>query len=152
MSAAYCYATLDDLNGCGLPAPALAGLALDKQQAALVRASRMSDTFLRDRYTLPLHCPIDPALTLWVCWMAAYFLLCTRGFNPNQSGIDTVVRMNYQDALDNLKRVANGQQQLCVKQGAPSSEQPQIGTNESRGYGGPGGLDVPGIGPNTWGQ
>lgn len=151
MSAACSYASIDDLTGCGLPAPALANVSLAQQQAALMRASRMADTFLRDRYTMPLQCPYDPSLTLWVCWMAAYFLLSTRGFNPNQSGIDTVVRMNYDDAIKNLTRVANGQQQLCVRQGTPSSTQPDVGTNISRGYGGDGALDVPGIGPNTWG-
>ena len=152
MSAVCSYATIDDLNGAGLPAPALAGMSLKDQQAALNRASRMADTFLRDRYTLPLRGPFDPSLTLWVCWMAAYFLLSTRGYNPNQSGIDVVVRMNYQDAVDNLKRVANGQQQLCVRQAEPPSTQPQVGTNVSRGFGGDGALDVPAIGPNTWGQ
>ncbi len=152
VSAAVSYATIGDLNGCGLPAPALANMSLQDQQSALVRASRMADTFLRDRYTLPLQCPVDPTLTLWVCWMAAYFLLCTRGFNPNQSGIDQVVRMNYDDALKNLTRVANGQQQLCVRQAEPASQQPQVATNESRGYGGFGGVDVPAVGPNTWGQ
>ena len=150
MSAAY--ATIDDLNGSGIPAPALANVPLRQQQAVLVRASRMADTFMRDRYLLPLACPYDPALTLWVCWMAAYFLLSTRGFNPNQSGIDTVVRMNYDDAVKNLTRVANGQQQLCVRQTAPGAVEPAVASNPSRGYGGVGGQDLPIIGPNTWGQ
>lgn len=152
MSTACSYANIDDLNGCGLPAPALANMSLRDQQAALMRASRVADTFLRDRYHLPMVCPYDPSLTLWVCWMAAYFLLSTRGFNPNQSGIDTVVRMNYDDAIKSLTRVANGQQQLCVRQTSPVSDQPEFGTNESRGFGGVGGQDVPFIGPNTWGN
>lgn len=151
MSPAESYASIDDFRSCGLPASALAYTDLPQIQAALCRASRMADTFLRDRYHLPMCCPIDPSLTLWVCWMAAYFLLSTRGFNPNQSGIDTVVRMNYDDAIKSLTRVANGQQQLCVRQTMPAAEEPMVGTNPSRGYGGLGGVDVPVIGPNTWG-
>lgn len=146
------YASIDDLRACGLPAAALAGVALDVQQSALARASRVADTFLRDRYHLPLACPYDPALVMWVCHLAGFELLSTRGYNPNNQGIDVVVRMRYDDARAALMRVANGQQQLCVRQATPSSDQPQLGTNPSRGYGGLGGVDVPFVGPNTWGQ
>lgn len=143
------YASLDDLRGCGVPAAALASLPLPDQQAALTRASRWADTFLRDKYHLPLLGTIDPALTLWVCWVACYMLLSTRGFNPN-SGIDVVVRDNYLAAIDSLRRVANGQQSLCVTQSTPASAQPMVASSPSRGFGGPG--DSPFVGPNTWGQ
>ncbi len=147
------YASIDDFNACGLPPAALSNMGLNVVQSALARASRVADTFLRDRYHLPLVCPWDPALTQWVCHLAAFELLSTRGYNPNTQGIDMVVRMRYDDAMKALTRVANGQQQLCVRQATPPSNQPQLGTNPSRGYGGlVGGQDVPFVGSNTWGQ
>ena len=147
MSAAESYASLDDFRSCGLPAPALANLETPQVLAALLRASRLADTFMRDRYTLPLRCPFDPSLTLWVCWLAAWSLLSTRGFNPNQAGFDTVVRMNYDDAIKGLIRVATGQQQLDLRQATPPTEEPILGTEPPRGYGA-----LPIVGPNTWGQ
>lgn len=145
------YATLDDLWDMGLPASAMPNVGLNAQARLLIAASRMADTFLRDRYNLPLACPYDPSLAMWVCHVAAYLILAgPRGFNPN-SGSDVAVRMNYDDALKSLRAVANGQQQLCVRQATPPSAQPEVGTNPSRGYGGLGGIDVPFVGPNTWG-
>lgn len=144
------YATLDDLQSAGLPPGALGTVDLATQQAALVRASRVADTFMRDRYTLPLCCPYDPALVDWVCQIAAYRLMQRRGFNPN-GGIDTSIALGYQDAIKSLTRVANGQQQLAVVQAEPASLQPAIGTNVARGYGGPFGQDLPLVGPNNAG-
>lgn len=145
------YGSIDDLRSCGLPASALADVPLKDQQSALLRASRMADTYLRDRYHLPLACPYDPALVFWVCQVASYMLMSTRGYNPNM-GADVVIRLAYDDAIKALMRVANGQQQLCVTQANPSSLQPEFGTNPSRGFGGDGGTDVPFVGPNSWGQ
>jgi phage gp36-like protein len=147
------YATLDNLYVFGLPARAMPNGELNEQAQFLVAASRVADTHLRDRYQLPIACPCDPSLMMWVCQIAAYMIVAgPRGFNPN-SGSDVAIRMNYDDAIKSLVRVANGQQQLCVRQAVPTSEQPQVGTNPSRGYGGlVGGEDVPFVGPNTWGQ
>lgn len=147
------YATLDDLYDFGLPAAAMPNVTLNAQARLLIAASRMADTFMRDRYNLPLRCPYDPSLTLWVCHIAAYLILAgPRGFNPN-NGSDVAIRMNHDDAIKALTRVANGQQQLCVVQAAPPSAQPEVGTNPSRGFGGlVGSEDVPFTGPNTWGQ
>ena len=64
---------------------------------------------------------------------------------------DSSIVLGYQDAIKSLTRVANGQQQLCVTQSTPASEQPQMGSNISRGYGGPGGADFPAVGPNNAG-
>lgn len=146
------YASIDDFDSCGIPAAAVSNVPMIKWQAALVRASRIADTFLRDRYHLPLRCPVDPALTQWVVYIAVYIVMGVRGFNPNANAIDMIVRMNYEDSLKSLRNVANGQQQLCVVQAAPPSDQPQMSSSPSRGFTAPGGEDVPGIGPNTWGN
>lgn len=149
---ACAYADIDDFKSCGVNMAAFANVPLEDIRLALVRSSRIVDTFLRDRYHLPISAPFDPSLTLWVCHIAAWFLLAgPRGFNPNTGGPDLAVRMLYDDAMKGLRGVANGQQQLCVTQTAPASAQPQVGTNPSRGYGGCGGQDAPFTGPNTWG-
>ncbi len=146
------YATIDDFEAFGLPSGALANLSFKAQQAIFLAASRRADMFLRDRYHLPLRCPIDPALTQIVCQLAAWFSLSVRGFNPNANGIDAVVRMNYDDAIKALTGIANGQQQLCVVQASPQSDQPQMYSSPSRGFSTAQGEDLPFVGPNTWGN
>ncbi len=146
------YATIDNFESFGLPSGALANLPFKAQQAILAAASRRADMFLRDKYHLPLRLPIDPALTMLTCQLAAWMSLSVRGFNPNANQIDAVVRMNYDDAIKALTGIANGQQQLCVVQATPPSEQPQISSSPSRGFSTPEGEDLPFIGPNTWGN
>lgn len=148
------YATIDDFDQCGVPPNAIAGtrITLQVKQKALLRASRVADTYLRDRYHLPLLTPIDPALNEWTVWLAAWQLMSFRGFNPNTGQIDAVVRMNYDDTIKALVRVANGQQQLCVRQAVPESLQPELATSPSRGFAAPDGAGLPFVGPNTWGS
>lgn len=146
------YATIDDFEALGLPSGALVNLSFKAQQQILTAASRRADMFLRDKYHLPLRCPIDPALTMIVCQLAAWMSLSVRGFNPNANAIDAVVRMNYDDAIKALNGIANGQQQLCVKQTEAPSLQPQMATSPSRGFSTQDGIDPPFVGPNTWGN
>lgn len=147
MSAPESYASIDDFNASGLPVGALSSLQLPQIQNALMRASRLADSFLRDRYTLPLRCPHDPALVQWVCHIAAWYLISTRGFNPNAAGFDQVIRMNYDDAISNLKRVANGQQSIDVPANT-NTDQPMVDTSPSRGFE----SRDPTVGNNSWGQ
>jgi phage gp36-like protein len=147
------YATLDEYrDGAGVPAAAMANVPLSAQRSSLMRASRLADTFLRDRYSLPLKCPYDPILVQYVCHVATWYNMSFRGFNPNAQQIDMVIRMNYDDAVKGLTRIANGQQQLAVRETAPAATQPEVATSPSRGFTGPGGVDIPFVGPNTWGQ
>lgn len=130
------YATTADLETAGLPPGVLSSVDTVTQELALERASRQADTFLRDRYTLPLAEPYDPALVDAVVQIAVWRLMVRRGFSP-QSGTDTAFRVGYEDAMDLLKRVANGQAQLSVTQASPAIEEPRIITSEQRGYAGP---------------
>lgn len=142
------YATIDDLQDAGLPPAALeGGPSFARQQKALMRASRVADTYLRNRYTLPLICPIDQALIDAVVQIAAWRLMSRRGFNPS-SGLDVAIRQGYEDAMAFLTRIANGQAQLCVTQTVPESLQPDVATGESRGLN----QGRRYIGPNNWGQ
>ena len=127
------YASIADLNDCGLPAGALDSIKPVVQQKALDKASALADTYLRDRYTLPLTGPFDPSLIDAVCQVAAYRLMALRGYNPN-SGADGLIRQGWVDATEWLKRIANGQAQLLVKQADPVSLQPIVDTQPQRGY------------------
>lgn len=145
------YATIADLESAGLPPGALASVPYDVQMKALERASRVADTYLRDRYTLPLACPIDQSLVDAVVQIAAWRLMSRRGFDPNSPG-DATIRVNYEDAVKWLTRIANGQAQICVTQSHPVSYQPQVGSSSPRGWGGLSNADdLPFVGPNNVG-
>lgn len=142
------YATLDDLAEAGCPPAAFGSVAFTTQQRALQRASRFADSYLRDRYNLPLECPYDQGLVDAVVQIATWRLMQRRGFNPNDPG-DASLRVGFEDAVKWLERIANGQAQICVVQNSPASLQPVVGTNASRGYGGLyGSEDLPVVGPN----
>ncbi len=142
------YANLDDLSEAGVAVGALGSVSFTTQQRALQRASRIADSYLRDRYNLPLECPYDQGLVDAVVQIATWRLMQRRGFNPNDPS-DVSLRMGYEDAVKWLTRVANGQAQLCVVQAVPASLQPTVGTNPARGYGGLyGSEDYPVVGVN----
>lgn len=126
------YATLEDLAESGLAQEAISSLPLTTRQKVLLRASRYADTFLRDRYTLPLISPYDQALINAVVQIADYWLITRRGVRAGQDL--EIFRLNFQDANDFLKRIANGQAALCVTQSQPESDQPNLATNELRDY------------------
>lgn len=149
--AAASYATLEDLQEAGMPLGAIGSVPLKTQEKALERASRYADTYLRDRYTLPLAAPFDQSLVDAVVQIASWRLMQRRGFNPNTPG-DATIRMGFEDAENWLKRIANGQAQLCVTQSYPQSYQPQVGSAAPRGWGGlTNSEDVPFVGTNMLG-
>jgi phage gp36-like protein len=139
------YATISDLEDSGLPPGALAGIAPEVVEKALTSASALADVYLRDRYTLPLAEPYDPVLVDAVVRIACWRLMSRRGFSP-QSGTDTAMRVNYEDAMDLLKRVANGQAQLAAIQASPEAVEPMVLTSPARGYTEHAGIDGP-VGP-----
>lgn len=130
------YADASDFEETGLPAGALAGLASSYVTAALKKASAVADSYLRDQYTLPLSEPYDPALVDAVVQIAAWRLLCRRGFNATTPG-DATVRMGYEDSIEYLKRIANGQVRLSVVQSAPEQIEPRVISGIPRGYSAP---------------
>lgn len=146
------YATLQDLEDLGLPGGALDQVLPDVKLRAIEAASAVADGYLRDRYRLPLTADgsgaFDPALTDAVVQIAIYRLMVRRGYNPDPNSPDVFIRQGYVDAVDWLKRVANGQVQLLVKQADPVSLQPVVSTSCPRGYDAIG----PGVsGTGNWG-
>jgi phage gp36-like protein len=131
------YATIEDFMNAGLPTGALSSLDKSTWNQALIRASSYADSFIGDKYTLPLGRPYPPSLVDAVCQIAAWRLMCLRGYNPAVAGgsADAIIRQGYLDARDWLVRVANGQAALTVIQAVPESLQPDVTSNTPRGYG-----------------
>lgn len=127
------YATISDFESAGLPLSALGSVSRLDVLRQLERDSAFALTYIGDKYTAPISPPYDPALVDAVCRIAAWHLLCRRGFSPENPG-DQVVRQGFLDARDWLMRVANGQARLQVQQANPESLQPDLSTNELRGY------------------
>lgn len=128
------YATIEDFLNAGLPTGALASLDKSVWNQALIRASSFADSFLGDKYTLPLTPPYPPSLVDAVCQIAAWRLLCLRGFSQDNPG-DQVVRQGFEDAREWLVRVANDQASLTVVQAIPDAIDPDVVSATPRGYG-----------------
>lgn len=102
------YATRDELANLGVTAQALADVSDEAQDAALVAASELADSYLGSRFELPL--------TAWssdikrhVCAIASWDLLAgTRGFSP-EAGSNVTVRMRYEDAIKWFEQVSKNQ-------------------------------------------
>lgn len=126
------YATLADLDESGLAGDAISSQPLTVRQKALLRASRFADTFLRNRYSLPVSCPFDQSLIHAVVQIATFYLMARRGVRAGQDF--DLLRMSYDDAVNFLRAISNGQAQLCIAQASPVSDQPALGTNSPRDY------------------
>ena len=99
------YGDLTDLVNMGLPANALGALTTPQKQAALDDATDEMNTYFAGRYPLPLL-TWDNAVKAKCCEIAAYRLMCIRGFNP-ASGADVNYRLRYQDAIRWCEGVRN---------------------------------------------
>ena len=111
------YASQDDLFRLGLPEGALRGVSPSTIEEALEAASRLADSYLRARYTLPLTA-WDGALSRAVAAIAAYDLMAVRGYDPAR-GADEVLRLRYEDAIRWLERVAAGEVSPEVEDSTP---------------------------------
>jgi phage gp36-like protein len=98
------YATTSDLSTYGIPAAAIASVS-GQTQAALDAASAKADSYLVNRYTLPLT-QWGTDLTSAVCAIAVFDLMALRGFAPE--GADDMIRGRAKDALRWLEQVGSG--------------------------------------------
>jgi phage gp36-like protein len=101
------YADPSHLVQFGLPAATLTGLSTEDQEAALEAASDYIDSYLAQRFTLPLTDWQDD-LRRATCHVAGWDILARRGFNPDRP-IDGVVRKRYEDTIRWLEKVARGE-------------------------------------------
>ena len=132
------YATTTDLARLGIASAALTGMATPTQEAALEAASVLADGYLRGRYTLPLTAWGED-LTRAVCAIAAWDLLCARGFDPNRSG-DAAIEARAATATSWLKDVAAGRVRLSGGNTTPTATRharasgPRVSSDRTRGW------------------
>lgn len=131
------YASIDDFLTSGVPTGGLDSIDKSVWNQMLIKASSFADSFIGDKYTLPLSRPYPGSLVDAVCQVAAWRLMCLRGYNPAVAGgsSDGIIRQGFLDARDWLIRVANGQAALTVIQAIPESLQPDVVSASPRGYG-----------------
>ncbi len=100
------YCTPDQLDDLGIPTAALAGISVPKQNAALLAASVLIDSYLGGRFKLPLE-SYGGDLTLCCAKIAAFNLIAVRGMAPGNASYDTL-REGWKDQLNWLKDVSAG--------------------------------------------
>jgi phage gp36-like protein len=106
------YASTTDLHLTGLPASALADVAIESQTLFLSRAGDKIDTYLRAKHSLPIAGTLEPntypgELVRCNVILAAYDLLQWRGYNPDE--FDEGWRERYEDCISWLKMLARGE-------------------------------------------
>lgn len=111
------YADATYLQSCGVPPIALRDITQAQMDLALAQASRFADTYLGQRYTLPLTDWGDD-LKQVVCQIAAFRILTFRGWKATDP-VNDAIRLLYQEAVNTLKLVAQGIQTLTVVDTAP---------------------------------
>jgi phage gp36-like protein len=142
MSSQYC--TPADLATYALPASALAPIPGPTQTAQCVAASEKADSYMRGRFQLPLLA-WGTDLTMQTAYIAAYYCLAQRGFNP-ASGSDQLVVKNYNDAIGWFEGV---ERQRVHPDVTPSTsvgtnyQLPQVASAQPRGWQQTGGNGTP---------
>lgn len=101
------YATTTDLANLGLIGGALQNVTTQVQNAALLAASAVADSYLQSRYDLPIA-NWGQDLVRVVCAIAAYDILTSRGYSPQSQ--DDHIRQRQQDGIAWLKEVSQGLQ------------------------------------------
>lgn len=137
------YATNEDLQNpaLGLPAKALQGVSSIDLEDGLISASDMIDSYLSNRFTLPII--VWGRDTRGACAaIAAYNMLAGRGFNPQAGSADEQVRLRYEDAIRWLKDCARGlatpagiqDSTPAIDAGLVETESPLFVTTSKRGW------------------
>jgi phage gp36-like protein len=116
------YATIAQLIQNGMSQQALSSPSISSaavQDAALFAASQEIDNALRDQYQLPLT-QWGNDIVKYTCWIAAYSLICIRGFNPNNEA-DAVYEKNDDKARKWLSLVAQGRFSPDITDSSPNA-------------------------------
>jgi phage gp36-like protein len=133
MGSLYCAPS--DLATYAVPPAALTPIPIATQQAQCAAASEKADSYMRGRFQLPLLAwGVD--LTMQTAFIAAYFCLSQRGFNP-ASGADQLVVKNYNDAIEWFKGIERQSVHPDVTpSGSPGTnyQLPQVSSGQARGW------------------
>lgn len=104
------YATLAQFYAMGLRQDAVPSGA--DVTGVLVAVSSLIDSAAQEGGYTPPFTTWTGSMTLNACKLAAYEVLSTDGFNPDQSSHDKNVLARWEQALEWLKRLAKGEEPL----------------------------------------
>lgn len=115
-----------------IPPDAFADLTADQITEALVWASSEADSYIRNRYTLPLVAPYDESLKAKVADIAAWRLSKRLGFRPG-SGNNETIEISYKDAIDWLTLLSKGLVRLgCLDSTPDVDEEGSLAISEQK--------------------
>jgi len=100
------YCAPEDLGRFGVSAEALEDIPIENQQEAITATSSLMDTYLRERFTLPLLVA-GRDLARCCAIISVYDLISGRGYNPSNPGDDNL-RLRYEDQIKWLEKIAAG--------------------------------------------
>lgn len=123
------------LPSYGVQQAALNRVANDVQNASCVAASSRADSFISQRYPLPLVA-FDYDLVLPVAHIAIWLCLSNVGRNP-EAGYDDQIDIRYQQAIDFLGQVQRQSANLNVLVNQPPTPRfnlPAVITSPQRGW------------------
>lgn len=124
------YVTESEFGDLALAAEALNGISSAIKLVHLEAASRVADSYLQKRFTLPLS-TWEHDLRIAVSSIAAYTLLGRKGFRPG-SGVDEMIVTRYTNAIEWLKAVAKGEVEPVIVDASTSLEEagPLVSTED----------------------
>jgi phage gp36-like protein len=105
----------------GVISAGLTGMSIDAQDTALEAASRVVDSYIRNRGGTPMPDPVPYELRRATCAIAAWDLITARGYSPQ--GMDQAVQLRYESTIVWLRDIAAGKAQLDYANDATPSEQ-----------------------------
>jgi phage gp36-like protein len=134
------YCDVSELHRWGVNEAALEDVAADDQEAALDAASDLIDSYLRQRYTLPLV-SWGHDLKRACAIIAAWDLISARGYNPNDPADDNL-RQRYEDTIAWLRDISAGKVAPQITDStpgategqAPPGARVQVSSNVQRGW------------------
>lgn len=129
------YTTPSLLPNYGVQAAALQRVPNDVQIASCVAASSQADSFISQRYPLPLIA-FDYDLVLRVSHIAIWLCLANVGRNP-EAGYDDQINLRYEQAMAFLGQVQRQAANLNVLFNQPPSPKfnlPAVITSPQRGW------------------
>lgn len=115
-----------------IPSDAFAGLTSDQITEALLWASSEADSYMRNRYTLPLVAPYDESLKAKVADVAAWRLSKRLGFRPG-SGNNENIELSYEKAIDWFTLLSKGLVRLgCLDSTPDVDEEGSLAISEQK--------------------
>ncbi len=137
------YCTAADLGVFGVNAEALEALPLQTNELPpIIAASAKIDSYLRNRYVLPLT-RVGEDIKEACAIIAAYRVLSVRGLKPGENPEDANIRLQYEDTIAWLKMVADGKVSPDIDDSDPGTPgagedtaigAPRVSSNAQRGW------------------